>query len=464
MSLWMGEAAAQAMAATLLGDARAITGISIDTRTLQPGDLFFAIQGDARDGHDFVSVALQNGAAGAVVLRHRIKDFAGQGPLYGVDDVLGALVALGLAARARTQARLVAVTGSVGKTGTKEALKALLEKQGRTHASVASYNNHWGVPLTLARMPADTEFGIFEIGMNHAHEITPLVKMVKPHAAIITAIAPVHLENLGSLEAIADAKGEIFDELSREGVAIIPGDSEFAARLAGHAQRNHVARIVRFGEAADCDPRLVSLSLDADGSDAVLTLHGQTIPVRFGSPGRHVAMNGLAVLAAIQALGGDVTRAARDFASVMPPTGRGQRIVLGPITLVDESYNANPASMRAALSVLGSMQVAGRRIVALGDMLELGADEITMHRDLATPLSDAAIDLVFAAGPRMKHLFEALPLAMRGAWAENSKTLTPYVLEAVRAGDAIMVKGSNSSRMSEIVRAIKNQFAPAGEA
>lgn len=464
MSLWTGQAAQQAMAATLSGEAHAINGISIDTRTLQPGDLFFAIQGDVRDGHDFVEAALQKGAAGAVVLRNRIDEFAGVGTLYGVDDVLDALVALGLAARARTQARIVAVTGSVGKTGTKEALKALLEKQGRTHASVASYNNHWGVPLTLARMPADTQFGIFEIGMNHANEISPLVKMVRPHAAIITAIAPVHLENLGSIEAIADAKGEIFDGLARDGIAIIPGDSEFATRLTTHAQRNGVSHIIRFGEGSSCDPHLLSLHLDADGSDATIAMKGETLNVRFGSAGRHVAMNGLAVLAAIDALGGDVRRAAQDFASVTPPSGRGQRVVLGGITLVDESYNANPASMRAAFSVLGSMKLSGRRIVALGDMLELGADEMAMHRDLSAPLIDAKIDLVFAAGSRMKHLFEALPLAMRGAWAENSKTLTPYLLEALRAGDVIMVKGSNSSRMSDVVRAIKDQFAPAGEA
>ncbi len=467
MSLWTGEAAQQAMAATLSGEPRAITGISIDTRTLQPGDLFFAIQGDARDGHEFVAAALQKGAAGAVVLRPRVAEFASHGTLYGVDDVLGALVSLGLAARARTQARIVAVTGSVGKTGTKEALKALFEKQGRTHASVASYNNHWGVPLTLARMPADTQYGIFEIGMNHANEISPLVKMVRPHAAIITAIAPVHLENLGSIEAIADAKGEIFDGLSRDGVAIIPGDSEFADRLAGHAERNHVSRIVRFGESASCDPRLVSLHLDADGSDATVAMKGEALNIRFGSAGRHVAMNGLAVLAAIDALGGDVQRAARDFASVTPPSGRGERVVLGPITLVDESYNANPASMRAAFSVLGSMKVAGRRIVALGDMLELGAEEIAMHRDLASPLADAKIDVVFAAGPRMKHLFEALPLVQRGAWAESAEALKPYVLEALRDGDVIMVKGSNSSKMSLLVRAIKEQYADprrAGEA
>lgn len=467
MTLWTAQDATSAMRASISGAAQAIGGISIDTRTLEKGDLFFAIKGDARDGHDFVAAALAKGAAGAVVLRSRMQEFEGQGTLYGVDDVLDAFVALGLASRARSTAKIVAVTGSVGKTGTKEALKALLSRQGRTHASVASYNNHWGVPLTLARMPADTEFGVFEIGMNHAHEITPLTKMVRPHAAVITMIAPVHLENLGSLEAIADAKGEIFDGFEKGGIAIIPADSEFADRLAGHAQRNHATRIVRFGESASADPRLVSLALDADGSDAVVAMNGKEFPLRFGTAGKHIALNGLAVLAAIDALGGDVAQAARDFAHVTPPTGRGQRLVIGGITLVDESYNANPASMRAAFSVLGSMKAEGRRIAALGDMLELGPDEIAMHRALADEIAANKIDCVFAAGARMKHLFDALPQDKRGAWAEDSAALAPLVVHALRAGDVIMIKGSNSSRMARIVAAVKDTYEDprrAGEA
>jgi UDP-N-acetylmuramoyl-tripeptide--D-alanyl-D-alanine ligase len=457
VTLWTPQDAAQAMAATVSGAAIPISGISIDTRTLEKGDLFFALK-DVRDGHDFVSAALAKGAAGAVVLRARLKEFEGQGALYGVDDVLGALVALGLAARARVSAQIVAVTGSVGKTGTKEALKALLLRQGRTHASVASYNNHWGVPLTLARMPADTQFGIFEIGMNHANEITPLTKMVRPHVAVITAIAPVHLENLGSLEAIADAKGEIFDGLQPDATAILPADSPFASRLAAHAMRNHATRIRRFGESDTADPRLVAVTLDETGSDAIVAMDGAEFPVRFGSPGKHTALNGLAVLAAIAALGGDVKQAAQDFATVTPPSGRGQRAVLGGITLIDESYNANPASMRAAFSVLGSAAKTGRKIVALGDMLELGPDEIAMHRDLAPDLAQHGIDRVYAAGARMKHLFDALPDHQRGAWAPDATALTPLVLNALKDGDVIMIKGSNSSRMSHIVRAIKDRF------
>lgn len=467
MILWTASDAADAMSAHLEGAAQPISGISIDTRTLQKGDLFFAIQGDARDGHEFVAAALEKGAAGAVVLKNRVAEFAKHGTVYGVEDVLAALVALGLAARARVSARIVAVTGSVGKTGTKEALKALLARQGRTHASVASYNNHWGVPLTLARMPADTEYAIFEIGMNHAHEITPLTKMVRPHVAVITAIAPVHLENLGSLEAIADAKGEIFDGFEKDGVAIIPADSEFAARLAGHAERNHARTIIRFGEALAADPRLVSIALDAEGSDAEIALRGQKLAVRFGSAGKHVALNGLAVLAAIEALGGDVHQAARDFASVTPPSGRGARAMIGGVTLIDESYNANPASMRAAFSVLGAIPTQGRRIVALGDMLELGPEQNAMHRALAADIEANTIDLVFAAGPLMKHLFEALPLAHRGAWAENAAQLVPYVINALRDGDVLTVKGSNSSRMTQVVQAVKDRFSDsqkAGEA
>lgn len=457
MTLWTPQDAAQAMAATVSGAPLPISGISIDTRTLEQGDLFFALK-DVRDGHDFVSAALARGASGAVVLRSRMAEFEGQGTLYGVDDVLGALVALGLAARQRVQARIVAVTGSVGKTGTKEALKALLSRQGRTHASVASYNNHWGVPLTLARMPADTQFGIFEIGMNHANEITPLTKMVRPHVAVITAIAPVHLENLGSLEAIADAKGEIFDGLQDRGTAIIPADSAFVERLAGHATRNHAARILRFGETPKADPRLLSVNLDEAGSDARVAMGGQELSVRFGSPGHHTALNGLAVLAAIDALGADVNQAAIDFAAVTPPSGRGQRVALGGITLIDESYNANPASMRAAFSVLGSIKTAKRKIVALGDMLELGPDEITMHRDLASEIARHGIDRVYAAGARMKHMFDALPDDRRGAWAPDAAALMPHVLDALADGDVITIKGSNSSRMSQIVRAIKDRF------
>lgn len=457
MSLWTPQDAAHAMAATVTGVPATINGISIDTRTLENGDLFFALK-DARDGHDFVSAALAKGASGAVVLRSRLKEFEGQGALYGVDDVLGALVALGLAARARVSARIVAVTGSVGKTGTKEALKALLSRQGHTHASIASYNNHWGVPLTLARMPADTQFGIFEIGMNHAHEITPLTKMVRPHVAVITAIAPVHLENLGSLEAIAEAKGEIFDGLQPDGTAIIPADSEFVDRLAASAMRNHAARILRFGESQNADLRLIALTLDDLGSDAIIAMGGTEFPIRLGSPGKHTALNALAVLAAVAALGGDVGQAVDDFAAVMPPSGRGERVILGGITLIDESYNANPASMRAAFSVLGSATSKARKIVALGDMLELGPDEIAMHRELASDLAQHGIDHVYAAGARMKHLFDALPGHQRGAWAPDAAALTPYVLNALEAGDIIMIKGSNSSRMSQIVRAIKDKF------
>jgi UDP-N-acetylmuramoyl-tripeptide--D-alanyl-D-alanine ligase len=460
LTLWTGDAAGIAMGAQRSGPERAISGISIDTRTLVEGDLFFAIQGDARDGHDFVSAALSKGAAGAVIAKTRLAEFQGQGTLYAVDDVLQALVDLGRAARARSHARIVAVTGSVGKTGTKEALKTLLSQQGRAHASVASYNNHWGVPLTLARMPADADFGIFEIGMNHAREISPLTQMVKPHVAVITAIAPVHLENLGSLAAIADAKGEIFDGLQPQGTAIIPADSEFCDRLAALAHKAQAAMIYRFGESRDADPRLTAITLHEDGSEADIDFQGERYSVRFGSPGRHTALNGLAVLAAVKALGGNVAQAIHDLAYVTPPSGRGQRFALGPITLIDESYNANPASMRAALSVLGCLQSKGRKIAILGDMLELGPDEIEMHRDLAPELTAHGVDVLFCAGRRMRALFDALPAHQRGAWAADAEALTPILLDSVRDGDALMIKGSNSSRMSHVVRALKDHFAP----
>ena len=374
-ALWTGAALVEAMQARAIGGAPDVSGVSIDTRTLKPGDLFFAIKGDARDGHDFVAAALEKGAAAAVVLESRAGEFAGKGPLFAVPDVLEAMVALGRASRARSQARIVAVTGSVGKTGTKEALRTVLSAQGATHASAASYNNHWGVPLTLARMPADSRFGVFEIGMNHAGEITPLVAMVRPHVALITTVEPVHLENLGSVEAIADAKAEIFSGLVEGGTAVINRDNPHYERLRRAAEASPAGRIVSFGEHPEADVRMTRVILQPDQSIVEAMLFGEAATFRIASPGKHVALNSLGVLGAVQALGADLALAAIALADVTPPTGRGEQIRLpapgGEIALYDESYNANPASMRAALGVLGQGRVGvrGRRIAVLGDML-----------------------------------------------------------------------------------------------
>ncbi|WP_406858634.1 UDP-N-acetylmuramoylalanyl-D-glutamyl-2,6-diaminopimelate--D-alanyl-D-alanine ligase [Alsobacter sp. KACC 23698] len=443
----------------------AVTGVSIDTRTLQPGELFFAIKGDARDGHDFVAAALEKGAGAAVVAEDRAAGFAGAGALFAVPDVLAAMQRLGLAARARTDARIAAVTGSVGKTGTKEALRTVLATQGATHASAASYNNHWGVPLTLARMPQATRYGVFEIGMNHAGEIEPLVAMVRPHVALITTVEPVHLENLGSIEAIADAKAEIFTGLGAGGTAVINRDNPHYERLRRHAEASPAGRIVSFGEHPDADVRLTRAILKPDMTIVEATLFGEPVTYRIGSPGKHAAMNSLGVLGVVEALGGDLALAAIAMADVTPPSGRGEQIRLpapgGDIALYDESYNANPASVRAALGVLGQAPVGlrGRRIAVLGDMLELGPEAPELHAGLASAVEENGVDLVFAAGPLMKHLWQALPMEKRGAYAANSAELAPLVAGALRAGDVVTVKGSNGSRTGLVVAALKSRFA-----
>lgn len=464
--LWTADALAAAMDArpghVVPGPA---TGVSIDTRTLEPGNLFFAIRGDSRDGHDFVNAALDKGASAAVVSRENAATFADR-PVWIVDDVLGAMVALGRAARARTGARIAAITGSVGKTGSKEALRTILARQGATHASVASYNNHWGVPLTLARMPQPTRFGIFEIGMNNAGEIAPLVAMVRPHVALVTTVAPVHLENLGSIEAIADEKASIYGGLEPGGTAVINRDNDQFDRMLAVAEASPAGRIVTFGEHAQADVRLTRLIARADMSVVEADVHGTPVTYRLGSPGRHVALNSLGVLATALALGADLALCALAFAEVTPPSGRGAQVRLpapgGEITLLDESYNANPASMRAAFDVLGQTPVGlrGRRIVVLGDMLELGPEGPAMHAALAPAIEEARIDVVFAAGPLMKSLWQVLPLEKRGHWAPTAEDLAGVVTGALRAGDVVTVKGSNGSRTHAIVAALRAHFVP----
>ena len=470
--LWTPQALDEATGGTLVGAPRAVTGASIDTRTLQPGDLFFAIRGDARDGHDFVADALGRGAGAAVVARDRAAALRSHGPVLAVpgdgpDPVLDAMRALGRAARARTGASVVAVTGSVGKTGTKEALRHVLGAQGATHASVASYNNHWGVPLTLARMPAETRYGVFEVGMNHAHEILPLTAQVRPDVALITTVEPVHIEHFPSLSAIADAKGEIFFGLKPGGVAVINRDNPNFSRLLAHAQASPAGRVVSFGEHEGADVRALRIVLRPDLSVVDAVVMGQPVTYRLGTAGRHAAMNSLGVLAAVHSLGADLAQAALALSRLSPPAGRGERTALrladGEAFLVDESYNANPASVRAALATLAGIETGprGRRIAVLGDMLELGPTSEDLHRGLAEAVEAAGIDLVFTAGTRMRHLFEALPMSRRGIAAAESGDLVEPLAKLLRAGDAVMVKGSNSIRMGRIVEALKARYADA---
>ncbi len=437
------------------------TGISIDTRTLQKGNLFFAIKGPSSDGHDYVGTAFEKGAVAAVVDEAHAEALRPLGPLYVVSDVLPALERLGAAARARSPARIVAVTGSAGKTSTKEALRLVLAQAGASHAPVASYNNHWGVPLTLARMPQHTKFGIYEIGMNHQGEITPLSAMVRPHVAIITTIAPVHLEYFESLDDVADAKAEIFSGLVQGGVAILNRDIAEYERLLAHAKASPAGHAATFGEHEKADAKLVSVTLGADHSIVQAEVCGHRLTYRLGAPGRHLAMNSLAVLLTAKAFGVELELAAGTLALFSAQPGRGERLRLsaknGPFTLIDESYNANPASMRAAIALAGAvpLQGNGRRIAVLGDMLELGDKGAAMHAELAGDAVTNHIDLVFAAGPLMKHLFEALPGHLQGAWRDRASDLAAIVVAAVQSGDMVIVKGSNAIRMSAIVDVLK---------
>jgi UDP-N-acetylmuramoyl-tripeptide--D-alanyl-D-alanine ligase len=442
-----------------------ISGISIDSRSMTKGEAFFAIQGDNRDGHDFVDSALKAGAGVAVVARGQRQRFAADAPLLIVDDVLEALRDLACAARARSQAKIIAVTGSVGKTSTKEALKLALSADGETHASAASYNNHWGVPLSLARLPQSAKYAVFEIGMNHAGEITPLTQLVRPHVAIVTTIAAVHLEYFGSLEKIADAKAEIFSGIEPGGAAVLNRDNAQFARLVAAAKEAGVARIVSFGEHTKADARLNRCALQPESSTVEADILGAPVTYKLGAPGRHLVINSLGVLAAVSLAGADLALAALALGNLRPATGRGTRITLklpqGDALLIDESYNANPASMAAAIALLGQAPVGarGRRIAVLGDMLELGAQGTDLHRAVGEAIAAHSIDLVYCSGPLMRALWEALPPERRGGYAETAAALEPLVLDAVRPGDAIMVKGSLGSKMGPIVKALERLYA-----
>ena len=446
-----------------------VTGISIDTRSLQPGELFFAIKGDNSDGHDYVARAFERGAAAAVVDEAHADALKSLGSLYVVRDVLRAMEGLARAARKRSRAKVIAVTGSVGKTSTKEALRKVLSDAGPTHASDKSYNNHWGVPLMLARLPETARYAVFEIGMNHSGEITPLVDMVRPHVVIITNVAPVHLEHFADVEAIAEAKAEIFSGLIKGGVAIVNRDSETFPIQEAIAKSSPAGYMLTFGANPAADARLVQFEAEGETSGITANVLGQDVHFTLGAPGRHMAVNALAVLLATRVLGLETDAIAASLAGVAAPQGRGarERLRLDParddsdILLIDESYNANPASMRAAIELLGHARTEGegRRIAALGDMLEIGPTGPDLHAALAEPLAQHGVDLVFAAGPLMRHLFDALPPEKRGAWAPDAASLEPSVAEALRPGDVVMVKGSNGSRMHALVAGLKARCA-----
>ncbi|OAI27589.1 UDP-N-acetylmuramoylalanyl-D-glutamyl-2, 6-diaminopimelate--D-alanyl-D-alanine ligase [Methylosinus sp. R-45379] len=466
-ALWTGLGLIGALRARISGGLpRDVTGVSIDTRTLAPGDLFFAIKGEARDGHDFVRMAFERGAAGAVIDDAHAGAFRDLSPLYVVRDVQESLEFLGARARERSPAYIAAITGSVGKTSTKDMAKTVFSRFGETHASAASYNNQWGVPLSLSRMPASARYGLFEIGMNHAGEIASLVRFVEPHVAVVTRVAPVHLEHFDSLEAIAAAKAEVFSGLVEGGVAIINRDDETYETLLEGAAASRAAHVFSFGESEAAQARL--LSYDGESQVAEAEIFGRRLRYRIGAPGKHFAVNSLAVLTIAHVFGIDLAEAAEMLADFAPPKGRGRRETLaiggGALTLIDESYNANPTSMRAAFDLIGAEKSARRRIAVLGDMLELGPSAGELHAGLAKDLEAAGVDLLFTAGPLMARLFYAAPESMRGAHRANAAELEEAVLSALAPGDVVMIKGSNGSRMARIVEAIRTKFPAETEA
>lgn len=454
-ALWTS---AEAQAATLGTASRdfSVSGISIDTRSLKPGDLFVALKGDARDGHEFVNAALK-AKAGAALISRDVADVGGNAPLLSVANTLRGLEDLARAARARSHAKIIAVTGSAGKTTTKEMLRLALGASGATHASAASYNNHWGVPLSLASLPRDAQFGVFEIGMNHFGEIRSLVGFVRPDVALITTIAPAHLEFFGTCEAIADAKSEIFEGIVPGGAALVPADSPYAPRLIARAKQAGVSRVLSFGAAAGNDARLLSYNETKDGAQISADIAGKPVEFNIAAPGRHIANNALGALLAVALCDGDVFNAAATLKEFSALKGRGARFVIavagGNADVIDESYNANPASMAAGIALLGSAH-ATRRIAVLGDMLEMGEDGAAHHAGLASHLAAAKVDKVFLNGPQMKALWAVLPADMRGAWAETSAENAPLVSAALRGGDVVLVKGSLGSRMATIIDAL----------
>jgi UDP-N-acetylmuramoyl-tripeptide--D-alanyl-D-alanine ligase len=435
-------------------------GVSIDSRSIGAGELFVALRGPHRDGHDFVGAALERGAAAAMVHREP----AGSRlvlPLLRVADTFAGLNALGAAARARSEARIVAVTGSVGKTGTKEALRLALATSGPAFASVESLNNHWGVPLSLARLPANAAYGVFELGMNHPGEIAGLARLARPHVAVVTTIEPVHLAFFPSVEAIADAKAEIFLGLEPGGVAVLNRDNPHYARLATAALRAGAVEVIGFGTHREAAVRLTGCVLDPAGSTFEAACRGTELRCRVPIPGRHWVMNALAVLGAAAAVGADPTKAATALAQLEALPGRGRQHRLpwrgGSLTVIDESYNASPPAMAAALAVLGAVEPApgGRRIAVLGDMLELGPAAADRHRELAVPLAAARVDHVFLVGPVMAALDEVLPPAVRGGSWLSVDEAVPALFEFLQPGDVVMVKGSHAARVDCIVERLR---------
>ncbi len=459
-ALWSATEIAAATSGQTSGTWTA-SGVSIDTRTLVKGDLFVALRGPTHDGHDHIGSALTAGASGFFVHR-KPEAFSPnyEDKLLLVKDTFTGLNNLGQAARTRCHGKIIGVTGSVGKTGTKEALKLAFGALGSTHATSGNLNNHWGVPLSLARMPRDTQFGVFEIGMNHPGEIAPLAKLVAPHVVIVTTVAAVHLEFFDTVAGIADEKASIAAGLVNGGTAILPADSEYFDRLKMQVRNHGCTDIISFGADGDSHARLVGAAFNPKGMQVAADILGQRITFDLGVTGKQWAINALAVLAAVKMANGDVLSSAAALSQLVPTKGRGTRTTVGlptgTFTLIDESYNASPVSVKALADTLGQIKAnsKGRVALVLGDMLELGPQAPELHAELSTAILASDIDLVFTAGPLMENLHNALPRDKRGGHAKDSNKLAHIVTAAVKPGDIFAVKGSHSSHMSIVVEAL----------
>jgi UDP-N-acetylmuramoyl-tripeptide--D-alanyl-D-alanine ligase len=435
------------------------SGVSIDTRSIEPGDLFIAVRGENYDAHDFLENAFDGGAATAMVGRIP-QDHGGGHPLLIVDDTYAGLRRLARAARRRTKAKVIGITGSVGKTSTKEALAVALGPSGKVTASRGNLNNIWGVPLSIARMPADTTFGIFEVAMNHAGEITPLSRLVKPDIAIVTTVDAVHLEFFDSVEEIAHAKAEIFDGMDSSGTVILNADNAYFELMSSEAKARGITDIITFGENNDADVRLTDFQ--ANGTSQIsCEILGEAMAFPLALPGRHSAQNAMAVLAAVKAAGGDLAAAAQALGTMATPEGRGRRVAIelpggGTATIIDDAYNASPASMRAAFGVLSQTEpgAGGRRIAVLGDMLELGHGSARAHEELAPDLLAANVDLVLTTGANMMNLDDTLPRRKRGGHTARAEDLVPLLLDVLKPGDIVLVKASHSQQLTQVVEAL----------
>ncbi|MSP75843.1 MAG: UDP-N-acetylmuramoyl-tripeptide--D-alanyl-D-alanine ligase [Rhodospirillaceae bacterium] len=456
-ALWTSDEVARALAPSTISAPFEASGVTFDSRAVGKGDLFFALSGETTDGHGFVADALARGAAAAVVSR---EVEGANGTLIRVPDTMKALVELGRAGRHRSKARIASVTGSVGKTSTKDALRVMLSAQAPTSASVASYNNHVGVPISLARLPRDASYGVFEIGMNHPGEIEPLARQVEAHVGVVTNVGPAHIGHMGSEDAIADEKGALFAGMAEDAVAVLNRDNRHYSRLVEKARHFGVSRIVGFGRGDTAEARLVSCNLQDSGSDVVALIRGRRIEYRLGAAGEHWVLNSVAALAVLDVLGADVAKAATTLADLKASPGRGARRRLkfgaGTIELLDESYNGNPVSVGAMLAVLARTEPegGGRRMLALGDMRELGEQADALHAGLADAVAASGATQVFLCGPHMEALWQKLAPSQRGVHRPDSAALAAEFAAALRAGDVVAVKGSLDSKMKIVVDAI----------